>query len=147
MNKCQTCNKEIVNSKKFCSIKCSNKSRTSLDYSDCKTEKEKRAKYWRHYYSQNKQKHVQRVQNRKNKIIRDSKKKLKELKSKLQCSECGENHIATLDFHHTNKDLKLSTVSSLVCNGYSWESILLEIQKCIVLCSNCHRKLHYNERI
>ena len=67
-----------------------------------------------------------------------------ELKSKLRCEECGENHIACLDFHHKNPDDKENSVSLLMANGVGKVKILEEIDKCIVLCSNCHRKLHFN---
>jgi hypothetical protein len=141
---CEYCNNEFLNYEKrrFCSIQCCNSSRNKLDYSDCKTEKEKRAKYWRHYYSQtkNKKKHIKRVGNT-NILVR---KKFNEFKLRLQCQECGENHIATLDFHHENKDSKSSTISALVHGCNSWDLIMSEIKKCVVLCSNCHRKLHYN---
>lgn len=69
-----------------------------------------------------------------------------EIKSSLSCSACGESHIATLDFHHVagGKDFNLS---SKIARGFSKATILAEMAKCIVLCANCHRKLHYNQRI
>lgn len=68
-----------------------------------------------------------------------------DFKSKLSCSRCGENHPATLDFHHTS-DNKEANVSTLVQSG-NRERLLREVEKCIVLCSNCHRKEHYNSRL
>lgn len=69
-----------------------------------------------------------------------------ELKSKL-CCECGENHPSTLDFHHIDPLTKDNNVTEGVCrNRWSKERILREIKKCKVLCSNCHRKLHWNEK-
>lgn len=70
-----------------------------------------------------------------------------EIKSNLKCEQCGENHISVLDFHHTDPLQKDLEVSTLISNRVSKEHILNEISKCIVLCSNCHRKLHYNQRI
>lgn len=67
-----------------------------------------------------------------------------DFKSKLSCSRCDENHPATLDFHHTS-DNKEANVAQLVADG-NRERLLKEIKKCIVLCSNCHRKEHYNMR-
>lgn len=66
---------------------------------------------------------------------------LVELKSNLACEECGENHPATIDFHHLNFSL-----SKAVSSGYGKDLILKEIAKCKVLCSNCHRILHWNSR-
>lgn len=73
-------------------------------------------------------------------------KMLKEfvLSLKLSCSKCSENHPACLDFHHLGN--KESNVGEMVNLGRSKKRILQEIAKCIVLCSNCHRKLHYEER-
>ena len=69
---------------------------------------------------------------------------VRELKSTLACTACGENHPATLDFHHRNpqeKDLEISKMSTY---GWSVERMQKEIDKCDVLCSNCHRKLHHD---
>lgn len=68
-----------------------------------------------------------------------------EILSKLSC-QCGENHPATLDFHHRNPMEKESEVGKMLGDLRSKESILLEISKCDVMCANCHRKHHYNER-
>ncbi len=77
------------------------------------------------------------------------KKKLKKwffnLKSNLKCIKCGENHPGCLDFHHRNKDDKVSTISDMITNRDSIENITIEIAKCDVLCANCHRKLHWDE--
>jgi hypothetical protein len=66
---------------------------------------------------------------------------LRELKKGMTCTQCPENHWACLDFHHPN-DNKERGVAQLVGGGYSKERIFLEIAKCVVLCSNCHRKIH-----
>lgn len=68
-----------------------------------------------------------------------------EYKKTIMCAKCGENHPACLDFHHTDPAKKEFNVSSIIYGTYSVKTIMKEINKCIVLCSNCHRKLHYNE--
>ena len=65
---------------------------------------------------------------------------LKDIKKDLKCSQCPENHPATLDFHHKDPKEKDHGISQML--DYSKEKILEEMQKCIILCSNCHRKLH-----
>lgn len=55
------------------------------------------------------------------------------------CYICGEKDIACLDFHHLSD--KTTQVSWMQTHSYN--TIKEEIDKCIVLCSNCHRKLHY----
>ena len=62
------------------------------------------------------------------------------------CSLCGYNRCdEALDFHHRNKQDKSFGLSQ---NGLtrSWEKIREEIDKCILVCANCHRELHANIR-
>jgi hypothetical protein len=60
------------------------------------------------------------------------------------CSQCGETDIRVLEFHHVvGKDM---AVAAMVAGGYSIERIQAELDKCIVLCANCHRKLTVEER-
>lgn len=66
------------------------------------------------------------------------------MKKTLSCGKCGENHPACLDFHHRDPKTKLFTISHATRHHiYSWETILVEIDKCDVICSNCHRKEHW----
>jgi hypothetical protein len=65
-----------------------------------------------------------------------------EHKLMVGCFKCGyKEHHAALDFHHmiNNKD-------TLLCQAKSMTKALMEIEKCVVLCSNCHRVLHWKER-
>lgn len=54
------------------------------------------------------------------------------------CKDCGyrENPYA-LQFDHISDDKK-DSVSNLIRSDYSWETILVEINKCEVVCANCH---------
>ena len=55
-----------------------------------------------------------------------------------------KRNIAALEFHHINPEDKIYDVKVLMTRR--WELIKEEIDKCILLCSNCHRELHWNER-
>jgi transcription elongation factor Elf1 len=70
------------------------------------------------------------------------KRQLREYKKTIACARCGESHWAALDFHHEDPAEKDDAVSHLVNNGYSWARVKAEIDKCTVLCANCHRKHH-----
>lgn len=51
------------------------------------------------------------------------------------------NYIAEeLDFHHLDAQIKEHTVAGMV--GKPLTAIAAEINKCVVLCANCHRRFH-----
>lgn len=61
-----------------------------------------------------------------------------------KCSECGyDKCLSALEFHHLNPKEKDFTVS-----GKSWgvEKLKKEVDKCILVCANCHIELHENIR-
>ena len=63
------------------------------------------------------------------------------------CSICGYNKcIAALEFHHTNPEHKEFGFSELGIPR-SWERQKIELDKCILICSNCHKELHFRERL
>jgi len=57
-----------------------------------------------------------------------------------KCEECGYNKCAdAMDFHHidpTEKDFQIGGSTR------SWEKVVTELDKCKLLCANCHRELH-----
>ena len=67
-------------------------------------------------------------------------------KNELKCSRCPENHSATLEFHHRIKKEKESDIAQMLGEGFSIARILSEIKKCDVVCANCHRKIHFDEK-
>lgn len=66
------------------------------------------------------------------------------IKSGLRCAICGEDHPATLDFHHDGGD-KEFILADAIRHGYGKVRILKEIKKCVVMCANCHRKHHHDD--
>lgn len=64
-----------------------------------------------------------------------------------KCSVCGYVRcLAALDFHHIESKEKEFTLGQ---KSRRWgKSLREELDKCLLLCSNCHRELHYaNNRI
>ncbi|MBF0484561.1 MAG: hypothetical protein HQL25_07645 [Candidatus Omnitrophica bacterium] len=60
----------------------------------------------------------------------------------FKCEKCGYDRcIDALEFHHIDPAQKDFNISS---KGYtrSWDRVKLELDKCIMLCANCHRELH-----
>jgi len=80
-----------------------------------------------------------------NKMRRDLVKEFSdELKLKRGCDICGYNKCAqALEWHHPNND-KDDDPSCLLKTSFS--AYLDEIEKCQLLCSNCHRELHSKDK-
>lgn len=58
------------------------------------------------------------------------------------CVSCGYNkNLTALEFHHKNPQDKEINPSKMM--NKSWDFIKNELDKCILLCSNCHREEHY----
>lgn len=59
-----------------------------------------------------------------------------------KCVHCGivSEHRSIYDFHHLNREEKEADPGSLL--HYSWSRIQKELDKCILLCANCHRIEH-----
>lgn len=61
-----------------------------------------------------------------------------------KCSKCGFSGVPQqFDCHHLEKDKKDFTISGSHCK--SWNKLIEELKKCIYLCVNCHRLVHYLE--
>jgi hypothetical protein len=112
-----------------------------MPYKDEDKRREYQREYMREWYKKNKTKHIGYVRNRDKKI----KNWLKEYKLTLKCESCEENHPACLEFHHINPKEKKFSIGRI--NDYmSWKALKCEIEKCRVLCANCHRKEHHDQR-
>lgn len=72
-------------------------------------------------------------------------KRYEDYKKTLKCEKCGESRWYVLDFHHAKDDKKYN-IGGMVANQMSWKTVMEEIGKCTVLCSNCHRELHFIEK-
>lgn len=63
-----------------------------------------------------------------------------------KCSKCGyDKCYAALEFHHRDPTEKEFSWKNL--RKQSWATILLEIDKCNLLCANCHREEHFDETL
>jgi len=72
------------------------------------------------------------------------KERITQVKLDRGCADCGyKDHPAALDFDHVTGE-KLFEIGPAATR--SWESIEAEIEKCEVVCANCHRIRTYNRR-
>jgi hypothetical protein len=65
--------------------------------------------------------------------------KMREFKTAKGCTDCGETDHRCLDFDHVDPSSKTGNVATLA-RSWSYQRLLTEIEKCVVRCSNCHRK-------
>lgn len=59
-----------------------------------------------------------------------------------RCERCGYFRcIDALEFHHADSSEKEFSISE---RGYtrSWDKVKEELDKCVLLCANCHREFH-----
>src|SRR5579871_396728 len=57
------------------------------------------------------------------------------------CSRCGYNRcLQALEFHHQESETKEREISGM--KSRSFERLKPELDKCILVCSNCHREIH-----
>lgn len=57
------------------------------------------------------------------------------------CMDCGESYPPyVMDFDHRPDEIKLFGISKARNKGFSLEKIQVEIDKCDLICSNCHRE-------
>ena len=58
-----------------------------------------------------------------------------------KCVVCGYNkYFGALEFHHLDKTKKEYAISDL--KNYNFETLKKELDKCVILCSNCHAEYH-----
>lgn len=62
-----------------------------------------------------------------------------------QCAICKINDYDVLTFHHRNQEDKIFNLSAN-WGVAKWAKLQEELEKCDLLCNNCHQKLHRNER-
>lgn len=75
---------------------------------------------------------------------RDRKRKAVELLGG-KCCKCGyDKNLACLDFHHLDPEQKDMDWNKL--RLHKWNTIVLELKKCILLCRNCHGETHWPDQ-
>ncbi len=79
------------------------------------------------------------------KAVAKRRKKIKEMAIEYlggHCLQCGYKRcIAALDFHHLDEDEKQFGLSQRGLTR-SWTRTKKELEKCVLLCANCHREFH-----
>ena len=72
---------------------------------------------------------------------------IKNYKRDKKCEICGYCKCPViLEFHHVDKEEKNKTVNILTKTLKNLDTIKKEINKCRLLCPNCHKELHLGEK-
>ena len=114
-----------------------------MPYKDPEKRREHHRLYMQGWYRRNKAVHIGRVGQRRKRM----RERFQELKRTLSCNRCVENHPACLQFHHRDSSRKEFTISTIRGGDVSAERVLAEMEKCEVVCANCHLKIHWDIRL
>jgi hypothetical protein len=98
-----------------------------------------RSAYHREHYLANKQRYIDQARARKQALRLKRTTYLLEYFARHPCADCGEGDPVVLEFDHVDADAKSFDIGQ--CLPYrNWQTILQEIEKCEVVCANCHRR-------
>ena len=151
-NICLMCGQEFIPNKyhpqqKFCSTKC--KQEYYKRYCSDRNRKyyysnrERLIEARRRRYSKNRKREIERIKQYREKV----KQFLINYKKNKKCERCGNDDFRVLEFHHRDPAEKDIKISSAIKRGWSISRILKEIEKCQILCANCHRIVHYEMQV
>ena len=107
-----------------------------MPFKDKEVQRKWRKEWWKSLSTERKREKQDKANNRA-KLVREF---ISEYKITTGCVDCGYNkHSSALDFDHIKGDKELN-----VCFSKSIAQAKKEIEKCEVVCSNCHRIRTYN---
>lgn len=125
---CKACNYEMVKS-----------SRSKLTT-------EQKSQYWQKLWAKPEYR-ISKYKSTKKRAIEIKKKCINYLGG--ACLMCGYNKcIEALEFHHKDQSTKDPTLTNGrgINKRKCFETLKEELNKCVLLCANCHREIHYEQR-
>jgi hypothetical protein len=147
-SRCKNCSQLITSNKTFCSVECKTNYRRSIPLeskklcTSCHKEFDNNKNF---FYERKNRKTLQPeckqcFKDRGARRVKEQRKLGVEYKGG-KCVLCGyENCIAGLDFHHLDPSQKEMEFKSAWIN---LKRLFKELDKCILVCSTCHREIHY----
>lgn len=90
------------------------------------------------WYLKNSEKHREKNSKRTKETTKISRQYVLDHLKDHHCVECGEADPIVLEFHHLRD--KSIGISKLISQGYSLDTLKQEMDKCEVLCANCHKR-------
>ena len=137
MKICSKC--QIEKSEKEFFIKDASRNKLHAQCKDCY--KAHRKSYYTEHYNKYRYQYIQRGKERRIKARQEYRSYIISYLEDKKCSICSENDIRTLEFDHITPATKLFSISQGVKLGKNIDLIKEEIDKCRILCANCHKKL------
>lgn len=99
---------------------------------------EERKAYHREWYHKNKTQRQAQIYANKEKVVAANREKFLALIQAEVCMDCGCEDWRVFQFDHRDPLTKAYTISQMLASEYSWETIMTEINKCDIVCANCH---------
>jgi len=131
--KCTKCGLEKSEEDFFWKSKPKNKRHSQCK--DCYREVRKGKEHYKKY----KQEYIARAKERKERLVKENRKHLLEYFSEHTCVDCPENDPVVLEFDHLIREDKKMGIAKMM-QDYTWSQIIEEIEKCEVVCANCHKR-------
>lgn len=96
------------------------------------------------FYKKNPEPYKRRAYAARRKMTKQNMEIAAQIKRDSGCVSCGEKTVCTLDFHHVigSSSVKKGGMPVGRAANYSVKKFRAELAKCVVLCANCHRKVH-----
>ncbi len=96
-----------------------------------------RAAYKKQHYAKNKKRYVAQATARNRAVLRERMTYIVGYLRDNPCVDCGETDVVVLEFDHLGgKDFDIGSG----IRNRNWDAVLREIEKCEVVCANCHRR-------
>lgn len=110
--------------------------------------KECQKKYHKAHYANNKKAYLNRAKVR-NKQVEEFNRQFINAKKIVPCMDCGVSYPPyVMDFDHRDPNTKISGVSEMAIQRRTkLETLSKEIEKCDIVCSNCHRERTHQRRL
>ena len=90
------------------------------------------------WHAENREHHNALIAQRNARVAREIHCRIWDYLSQHPCTDCGEADPLVLEFDHLRD--KIGDISRMVSDFLSWGPIVKEIEKCEVVCANCHRR-------
>lgn len=117
------------------------KDKSGRRHAQCKAcYKVHRTTYYKAHYAKYGDHYRERARKRHHELRQAFRKFMLDYMADKSCVICGETDMRVLEFDHIDPSQKSFGISQGIRYGFRLEQIMLELKKCRILCSNCHKR-------